>query len=78
MRTDMPAKTMLFDQRARTVHDFGTAFCNFISFNPQGRLLALAGFGNLAGKVDIYDRRTLKLVTTIDASNTSRTTAYIL
>ena len=67
----MPAKTMLFDQRARTVHDFGTAFCNFISFNPQGRLLALAGFGNLAGKVDIYDRRTLKLVTTIDASNTS-------
>ncbi|EJF56310.1 translation initiation factor eIF-2A [Dichomitus squalens] len=67
----MPAKTMLFDQRARTLHDFGTAFCNFISFNPQGRLLAIAGFGNLAGKVDIYDRRTLNKVTSIDASNTS-------
>ena len=67
----MPAKTMLFDQRARSLHDFGTAFCNFISFNPQGRLLAIAGFGNLAGKVDIYDRRTLNKVTTIDASNTS-------
>ncbi|KAI8974220.1 translation initiation factor eIF-2A [Trametes punicea] len=67
----MPAKTMLFDQRARTLHDFGTAFCNFISFNPQGRLIAIAGFGNLAGKVDIYDRRTLTKVTSIDASNTS-------
>ncbi|RPD55709.1 translation initiation factor eIF-2A [Lentinus tigrinus ALCF2SS1-7] len=67
----MPAKTMLFDQRARSLHDFGTAFCNFLSFNPQGRLIALAGFGNLAGKVDIYDRRTLNKVTTIDASNTS-------
>lgn len=62
---------MLFDQRAKTLHDFGTAFCNFISFNPQGRLITLAGFGNLAGKVDIYDRRTLNKVTTIDASNTS-------
>ncbi|KAI0781547.1 translation initiation factor eIF-2A [Trametes elegans] len=67
----MPAKTVLFDQRARTLHDFGTAFCNFISFNPQGRLLTIAGFGNLAGKVDVYDRRMLKKVTTIDASNTS-------
>ena len=69
--TDMPAKTMLFDQRAKTLHDFGTAFCNYISFNPQGRLIAVAGFGNLAGKVDIYDRRTLNKVTTVDASNTS-------
>ncbi|KAH9939423.1 translation initiation factor eIF-2A [Amylocystis lapponica] len=67
----MPAKGMLFDQRARSLHDFGTAFCNFISFNPQGRLLTMAGFGNLAGKVDIYDRRTLTKVTSIDASNTS-------
>lgn len=69
--TVMPAKTMLFDQRVRSLHDFGPAFCNFISFNPQGRLIAIAGFGNLAGKVDIYDRRTLTKVTTIDASNTS-------
>jgi translation initiation factor 2A len=67
----MPAKSMLFDQRTKTLHDFGTAFCNFISFNPQGRLITLAGFGNLAGKVDIYDRRTLNKVTTLDASNTS-------
>ncbi|THU92743.1 translation initiation factor eIF-2A [Dendrothele bispora CBS 962.96] len=67
----MPAKTVLFDQRVRTIHDFGSAPHNFISFNPQARLLALAGFGNLAGKIDIFDRRTLAKVTTIDAPNTS-------
>lgn len=69
---DMPAKTMLFDQRVRTVHDFGASPHNFISFNPQGRLVLLAGFGNLAGKIDIFDRRTLNKVTSIDAPNTSQ------
>ncbi|KAF9228912.1 translation initiation factor eIF-2A [Gyrodon lividus] len=67
----MPAKTMLFDQRVRTLHDFGSAPHNTISFNPQGRLLFLAGFGNLAGKVIVFDRRTLNKVATIDAPNTS-------
>ncbi|KAL1740538.1 eukaryotic translation initiation factor eIF2A-domain-containing protein [Schizophyllum fasciatum] len=67
----MPAKAVLFDQRVRTLHDFGTAPQNYISFNPQGRLIALAGFGNLAGKINLFDRRTLAKVTTIDAPNTS-------
>ncbi|THH27182.1 hypothetical protein EUX98_g7014 [Antrodiella citrinella] len=67
----MPAKSTLYDQRAKTLHEFGTAFCNTVLFNPQARLLALAGFGNLAGNLDIYDRRTLNKVTSIDAANTS-------
>ncbi|KZT37220.1 translation initiation factor eIF-2A [Sistotremastrum suecicum HHB10207 ss-3] len=67
----MPAKAVLFDQRVRTLHDFGSAPYNFISFNPQARLIALAGFGNLAGQVSIFDRRTLQKVTTISAPNTS-------
>ena len=62
---------MLFDQRARILHDFGPSPHNFISFNPQGRLIALAGFGNLAGKIEIFDRRTLAKVSTIEAPNTS-------
>ncbi|KXN82708.1 Eukaryotic translation initiation factor 2A [Leucoagaricus sp. SymC.cos] len=67
----MPAKTMIFDQRVRTLHDFGSSPHNFISFNPQGRLVLLAGFGNLAGKIDIFDRRTLNKITSIEAPNTS-------
>ncbi|KAF9446560.1 translation initiation factor eIF-2A [Macrolepiota fuliginosa MF-IS2] len=67
----MPAKAMIFDQRVRAVHDFGTSPHNFISFNPQGRLILLAGFGNLAGKIDVFDRRSLSKASTIDAPNTS-------
>lgn len=62
---------MLFDQRVRKLRDFGSAPHNTISFNPQGRLLFLAGFGNLAGKIDVFDRRTLNKICTIDAPNTS-------
>ena len=67
----MPARVMLFDQRVRPLHDFGTSFSNYISFNPQSRLLLLGGFGNLAGKIDVYDRRSLTKISTIDASNAS-------
>ncbi|KDQ18700.1 hypothetical protein BOTBODRAFT_29077 [Botryobasidium botryosum FD-172 SS1] len=66
-----PAKTVLFDQRVNITHDFGSSPKNFISFNPQSRLLILAGFGNLAGGIEVYDRRTLQKVCSIDASNTS-------
>jgi uncharacterized protein with WD repeat len=67
----MPAKAVLFDQRVNPIHSFDSHPWNFISFNPQARLLALAGFGNLAGKIDVFDRRTLQKITTIDAPNTS-------
>ena len=53
----MPAKTTIFDQRCHPIIEFPAHPHNFISFNPQGRLVALAGFGNLQGKVDVYDRR---------------------
>lgn len=67
----MPSKTTIFDLRCNVIHDFGTAPRNFISYNPQGRLLLVAGFGNLAGTMDVWDRRTLEKVSTIEGSNTS-------
>ncbi|GAA6038641.1 hypothetical protein JCM8097_009461 [Rhodosporidiobolus ruineniae] len=66
----MPAKTVIFDQRVKVISDFGLNPRNFLAYNPQGRLLCIAGFGNLAGQVDVYDRQTLKKVVTIDAPNT--------
>ena len=67
----MPAKSALFDQRGTLLHDFGTNFYNYISFNHHGRLVALGGFGNLRGTLDIFDRRSLTKVATIDAENAS-------
>ena len=68
---DMLAKMMLFDQRVRMLHDFGSAPHNTISFNPQSRLLFLAGFGNLTRKNDVFDRRMLNKMYTINTPNTS-------
>ena len=67
----MPAKAALFDQRGKLLHDFGSGFYNYVSFNSHGRLVALGGFGNLRGALDIFDRRSLTKVTTIDAENAS-------
>ncbi|WAR58866.1 hypothetical protein PtB15_10B205 [Puccinia triticina] len=67
----MPAKTTIFDLRCNVIYDFGTAPRNFILYNPQGRLLLIAGFGNLAGTMQIWDRRTLEKLAMIEGSNTS-------
>ncbi|WFD34957.1 hypothetical protein MCUN1_001803 [Malassezia cuniculi] len=69
----MPAKAVLFSYRVNVIAELGTQPRNFIAFNPQGRLFCLAGFGNLAGTVDIWDRESIdkgKLFT-LNASNSS-------
>lgn len=68
----MPAKTTIFDARGNEVHSFPVAARNTILFSPHGRFVALAGFGNLQGSMDVYDRqRQFAKVTTIEAPNTS-------
>ncbi|KAJ1929747.1 hypothetical protein IWQ60_000899 [Tieghemiomyces parasiticus] len=67
----MPAKAALFDRRANRIHDFGTAPRNFVQFNPQGRLVAIAGFGNLTGQTDIWDLKTRTKLVTLDCSNST-------
>ncbi|KAK9486158.1 eukaryotic translation initiation factor eIF2A-domain-containing protein [Lipomyces starkeyi] len=68
----MPAKTMIFNYRGETIRTLPLGPRNTILYSPHGRFLILAGFGNLQGEVDIYDRQNAyKKVSTIDASNTS-------
>lgn len=47
----MPSKSTLFDARANPVFDFPLAARNFVSYNPHGRVICMAGFGNLAGEM---------------------------
>lgn len=56
----MPAKAALFDARANQVFDFGNSPKNFVRYSPKGRLILMAGFGNLAGNIEIWDRKALK------------------
>lgn len=69
----MPAKAVLFSYKVNVIKELGTGPRNFIAFNPQGRLFAIAGFGNLSGTVDIWDREKLDKgkITSMDASNSS-------
>jgi len=45
----------MFDTKTKPVYSFGAQPRNFLAYQPQGRLLLTAGFGNLAGGVDIWD-----------------------
>ncbi|KAL8942465.1 MAG: hypothetical protein Q9216_001665 [Gyalolechia sp. 2 TL-2023] len=68
----MPAKTTLFDVRARATHDFALAPRNTIIFSPHSRFVLVAGFGNLAGQMDIYDlEKNYQKICTVEASNAS-------
>lgn len=68
----MPATTTIFDARGNVVHTFPRAPRNSVLFSPHARFVLVAGFGNLQGTVDIYDRqKQFSKVATIEASNTS-------
>ncbi|KAL8683057.1 MAG: hypothetical protein Q9186_000967 [Xanthomendoza sp. 1 TL-2023] len=68
----MPAKTTLFDTRAQATHSFALGPRNTILFSPHGRFVLVAGFGNLAGQMDIYDlEKNYQKICTIEASNAS-------
>ncbi|KAH7138056.1 eukaryotic translation initiation factor eIF2A-domain-containing protein [Dendryphion nanum] len=66
----MPAKTTIFNARAVAQHNFDLGPRNTIIFSPHGRFVLVAGFGNLAGHMDIYDlEKNYAKVCTIQASN---------
>ena len=67
----MPAKCTLFDHKAAPMYELGCAARNQVKFNHTGRLFFIAGFGNLAGDMDIWDRKTFQKLVTINASNSS-------
>jgi translation initiation factor 2A len=68
----MPAKTTIFNTRALATHSFPLGPRNTILFSPHGRFVLVAGFGNLAGQMDIYDlAKDYLKICTIEASNAS-------
>jgi translation initiation factor 2A len=58
----MPSRALLFDGQARPVFDFGTGSRNRVLFSPHGRFLMLAGFGNVAGAMEFWDKNKKKLI----------------
>ncbi|TPX18140.1 uncharacterized protein E0L32_002649 [Thyridium curvatum] len=68
----MPAKTTIFNHRAVAQHSFPIGPRNTIIFSPTGRFVLVAGFGNLAGQIDVYDlEKDYKKICTIESGNPS-------
>ncbi|KAF3907105.1 hypothetical protein ABW21_db0203039 [Orbilia brochopaga] len=66
----MPSKTTIFDLKANPVTSLPLAPRNTVLYSPHGRLLLVAGFGNLQGQMDIYDRiNGMRKLATFEASN---------
>ncbi|XP_017844294.1 eukaryotic translation initiation factor 2A isoform X2 [Drosophila busckii] len=51
----MPSKAALYNLKCDVIFDFGEGPRNSAYFNPFGNLIALAGFGNLPGAVEVWD-----------------------
>jgi translation initiation factor 2A len=64
----MPARATLFDAKCNKLADFGKAARNTARWSPCSRLLALGGFGNLNGQIDIWDVAKFRKVGSCQAS----------
>lgn len=68
----MPSETSFFDARGNLIHSLPTLPRNTILYSPHGKYILVAGFGNLQGTVDIYDRQDkFKKIVSFEAANTS-------
>jgi len=67
----MPAKATMFNNKAEPVFDFGTGPRNTALFNPQSSLLMIGGFGNLRGKIEMWDVVQKCQVATFDAPDST-------
>ncbi|ODA83424.1 hypothetical protein RJ55_01938 [Drechmeria coniospora] len=68
----MPAKATIFNDRAVAKHSFPLGPRNTVTFSPSARFVLVAGFGNLAGQIDVYDlEKDFRKVCTIEGGNPS-------
>jgi translation initiation factor 2A len=66
-----PMKATLFNESTQVIFEFGTSTRNKCSWAPNGRLLCLAGFGSLTGRMEFWDREKKKMIGQADAKEAS-------
>lgn len=67
----MPAKSTFYNLKCDATFEAGEGDKNSIYYNDFGTLVILAGFGNLSGKVEIWDVQKKKLISNIRAPDTT-------
>ena len=68
----MPARVALFSLDSRVLYTFSPECAvNTLRFHPAGGLLLMGGFGNLAGKLEIWSRSKCRRLLTLEAPGAS-------
>ncbi|XP_020269612.1 eukaryotic translation initiation factor 2A isoform X2 [Asparagus officinalis] len=63
----MPAKATIFDKKCNPILELGTGPYNTVRWNPKGKFICLAGFGNLPGDMAFWDYSEKKVLGTTRA-----------
>lgn len=58
----MPAQATIYDRKCNPLLELGTGPYNTIRWNPKGKFICLAGFGNLPGDMAFWDYSEKKLL----------------
>ncbi|XP_050673371.1 eukaryotic translation initiation factor 2A isoform X1 [Leptidea sinapis] len=67
-----PAKATLFNAKCDPLYEFGTGAWNAIYFPPEGNIVLLGGFGNIAtGHISVWDVRGFKKLGECSAPDTT-------
>lgn len=53
----MPASATLYDDKCKTLCKLASGPYNTVRFSPHGRFILLAGFGQLPGDIQLFDRQ---------------------
>lgn len=67
----MPAKSTLFNHKCEPIFDFGTGPKNCVYYNPLGSIICFAGFGNLRGQMEFWERKQLIKIGSTTAPDTT-------
>ncbi|XP_068628355.1 eukaryotic translation initiation factor 2A [Battus philenor] len=67
-----PAKATLFNAKCEPLFEFGTGAWNAVYFPPEGNIVILGGFGNIAtGHIEVWDVRGYKKLGACSAPDTT-------
>lgn len=66
-----PAKASVFNLKCNEIFNFTPSAKNQCFYNPHGNLIAMAGFGNLRGNLEVWDMNTKTQVSQFQAPNTT-------
>lgn len=67
----MPSKATFFNLKCDPIFEAGEAPRNSIYYNDFGNIVLLAGFGNLRGNVEVWNAIDKKLLTTLQAPDST-------